>query len=110
MHRHGFCIYIPKTRQFSCFYNAQISIRSSFVSLIPFTSSSTLSTEFKPSLITPSCLKNLDTFLPHDMVRSALVLQLTVGKDLVRVFRVVREGDKHHVAEYTVKGGWGLSL
>jgi hypothetical protein len=26
------------------------------------------------------------------------------GKDLVRVFRVVREGDKHHVAEYTVKG------
>lgn len=26
------------------------------------------------------------------------------GKDLVRVCRVVRDGDKHHVAEYTVRG------
>ena len=27
-----------------------------------------------------------------------------IGKDLVRVCRVVRDGEKHHVAEYTVRG------
>jgi hypothetical protein len=86
--------------------NAQISIRSSFLATIyPFPVLFTpLHRTFNYSLITSSCLKNLDTFLPHDMVRPTLVLQLTVGKDLVRVFRVVREGDQHHVAEYTVKG------
>jgi acyl-coenzyme A thioesterase PaaI-like protein len=33
-------------------------------------------------------------------------LIVPLGKDLVRVCRVVRDGDRHHVAEYTVRGEW----
>ena len=48
--------------------------------------------------------------LQHDMVSPSQVAEPCIrelifpGKDLVRVCRVVREGDQHHVAEYTVQG------
>lgn len=33
-----------------------------------------------------------------------MITDLILGKDLVRVCRVVRDNEQHHVAEYTVRG------